>query len=90
MAVKQKNEDVIGQFQAALASHRFEHLVYPDVYPAGDEYLLAYEVSGRLIPPGGLPLHVGCVVDNVETIINVALAVDGATVAVLAGGVMPG
>ena len=39
-----------------------------------------YEMTGRQIPPGGLPLHVDCVVDNVETIINVANAVDGTPV----------
>lgn len=77
VAVKKKNEDVIDRFRSDLAANHFEHLVYPDVYPAGDEYILAYEVSGRLIPPGGIPLNVGCVVDNVETIVNVALAVEG-------------
>jgi Na+-translocating ferredoxin:NAD+ oxidoreductase RnfC subunit len=58
-----------------LHAYRCETLVYPDVYPAGDEYVLVYEIAGRQIPPGGLPLHVGCVVDNVETIVNVAEAV---------------
>ncbi|WP_146599725.1 4Fe-4S dicluster domain-containing protein [Novipirellula aureliae] len=77
VAVKKKNEDVIERFQADLQANHFENLVYPDVYPAGDEYILVYEISGRLIPPGGIPLHVGCVVDNVETIVNVAHAVAG-------------
>jgi Na+-translocating ferredoxin:NAD+ oxidoreductase RnfC subunit len=77
VAVKKKNQDVIERFQPELAANRIESLVYPDVYPAGDEYILVYEVSGRLIPPGGIPLHVGCVVDNVETIVNVAHAAEG-------------
>jgi Na+-translocating ferredoxin:NAD+ oxidoreductase RnfC subunit len=77
LAVKQKNEDVIAQLRADLDANHFEQFVYPDVYPAGDEYVLVYEISGRQIPPGGIPLHVGCVVDNVETIVNVALAVEG-------------
>lgn len=77
VAVKKKNEDVIDGFQSDLKSNGFDSLVYPDVYPAGDEYILVYEVSGRLIPPGGIPLNVGCVVDNVETIINVAHAAEG-------------
>ncbi|WP_146530943.1 4Fe-4S dicluster domain-containing protein [Novipirellula artificiosorum] len=77
VAVKKKNEDVIDRFQGDLGTNRFESLVYPNVYPAGDEYILVYEISGRLIPPGGIPLNVGCVVDNVETIINVALALEG-------------
>ncbi|MCL4204217.1 MAG: 4Fe-4S dicluster domain-containing protein [Pirellulaceae bacterium] len=77
VAVKKKNADVIDRFQGDLASHGFETLVYPDVYPAGDEYILVFEITGRLIPPGGLPLQVGAVVDNVETIINIAHALAG-------------
>jgi Na+-translocating ferredoxin:NAD+ oxidoreductase RnfC subunit len=77
LAVKKKNEDVLDRFRSDLARHGFPTLVYPDVYPAGDEYLLVYEVTGRLIPPGGIPLQVGAVVDNVETIINIAHALAG-------------
>jgi Na+-translocating ferredoxin:NAD+ oxidoreductase RnfC subunit len=75
VAVKKKNEDVLGKLRDLAAPHGFDFLVYPDVYPAGDEYVLVYEITKRLIPPGGIPLDVGCVVDNVETIINVAHAV---------------
>ncbi len=46
-------------------------------YPAGDEFILVYEVLGRVIPEGGLPLDVGCVVNNVMTVINVARASKG-------------
>ena len=58
----------------------FESFVCEDVYPAGDEYVLVYEITGRQIPPGGIPLSVGCLVDNVETIVNVARAVAGTPV----------
>ena len=77
VAVKRKNEDVVDGMQSQVTAAGFETLVYEDVYPAGDEYILVYEISGRQIPPGGIPLSVGCVVDNVETIINVANALDG-------------
>jgi len=43
-----------------------------DTYPAGDEFILVYDCLGRIIPPGGIPLHVGCVVINVETALNIA------------------
>ncbi|MDR0530626.1 MAG: 4Fe-4S dicluster domain-containing protein [Oscillospiraceae bacterium] len=36
-------------------------------YPAGDEQVLVYEVTGRVVPPGGIPLDVGCVVTNAAT-----------------------
>jgi len=48
-----------------------------DYYPAGDEYDLVYEVTGRLIPPAGIPIQVGVVVNNIETFINIAHAAEG-------------
>jgi Na+-translocating ferredoxin:NAD+ oxidoreductase RnfC subunit len=44
-------------------------------YPAGDEFVLVYEATGRLVPETGLPLHVGCLVQNVQTLFNIARAV---------------
>ncbi len=44
-----------------------------DSYPAGDEFILVYDVTGRIIAPGNIPLSVGCVVINVETALNIAL-----------------
>jgi Na+-translocating ferredoxin:NAD+ oxidoreductase RnfC subunit len=46
-------------------------------YPAGDEFLTVYDVTGRIIPEGGLPLHVGVVVGNVLSLAQVADAVNG-------------
>ena len=48
-----------------------------DFYPSGDEYELVYTATGRLIPPAGIPLQVGCVVNNVETLYNVHQAEQG-------------
>jgi Na+-translocating ferredoxin:NAD+ oxidoreductase RnfC subunit len=46
----------------------------PDCYPAGDEFILVHMVTGRVIPPGGLPKDVDCaVVSNVETLMNIGL-----------------
>jgi Na+-translocating ferredoxin:NAD+ oxidoreductase RnfC subunit len=36
-----------------------------------------FAVTGRLIPPQGLPLHVGAVVSNVETLTQIAAAAEG-------------
>jgi Na+-translocating ferredoxin:NAD+ oxidoreductase RnfC subunit len=49
-------------------------------YPAGDEFVLVYEATGRLVPETGLPLHVGCLVLNVQTLYNIARASDGQAV----------
>lgn len=48
-----------------------------EVYPAGDELILIYETTGRLVQPGKLPISVGVIVYNVETIYNVYHALKG-------------
>lgn len=40
-------------------------------YPAGDEQVIVYEVTKRIVSEGGLPLNVGVIVTNVETALNV-------------------
>jgi len=80
IAVKRKNEDVLDLMSRRAEAAGYDCLIYEDVYPAGDEYVLVYEITKKQIPPGGLPLHVGCVVDNVETIINVGKALKGQVV----------
>lgn len=49
-------------------------------YPAGDEQVLVYDVLGRVVPEGGLPINVGAVVQNIETLYNIYLAEQGAPV----------
>lgn len=48
-----------------------------DFYPAGDEHVLVYELTGRIVPESGLPLHVGCVTINPETLWNISRALEG-------------
>lgn len=48
-----------------------------DVYPAGDEQVLVYELTGRIVPEMGIPIAVGCVVINTETALNVYHASQG-------------
>lgn len=48
-----------------------------EVYPAGDEVILAYEVTGKVIRPGGLPIESGIAVFNVETMYNLYKAMNG-------------
>lgn len=54
------------------------HLL-PGVYPMGDEVVLIYEATGKVIAPGGLPIEVGVAVFNVETVYNVYRATKEAT-----------
>ncbi|MCR5279396.1 MAG: 4Fe-4S dicluster domain-containing protein [Lachnospiraceae bacterium] len=39
-------------------------------YPAGDEVVLIYETTGRVVRPGGIPIEQGVAVFNVETMYN--------------------
>lgn len=43
----------------------------PEIYPAGDEIITIYESTGRIVEPGKLPLSVGVIVYNVETVYNI-------------------
>ena len=49
----------------------------PEVYPAGDEVVLTYEATGRVVPAGAIPLSVGVTVLNVETVYNIYRAAQG-------------
>ncbi len=48
-----------------------------DIYPAGDEVITIWLTTGRRVPPGGIPPNIGVVVNNVQTVINIAKAVQG-------------
>ncbi len=47
-----------------------------EVYPMGDEVVLIYEATGRVVRPGGLPIEQGVAVFNVETLYNIYKAVE--------------
>lgn len=76
VALKAKYHDVAKAVTRAAAPAGVEVALLDNVYPAGDEQVLVYEVTGRVVPESGIPLDVGCVVDNVVTLANVARAVD--------------
>ncbi len=47
----------------------------PETYPAGDEVITIFETTGRVVPPGDIPISVGVSVYNVETVYNIYRAV---------------
>ena len=53
---------------------RLEAFELKDFYPAGDEQVLVREVTGRTVPEAGIPLQVGVVVSNTESLYNIANA----------------
>lgn len=77
LGVKEKKTAVVAAARAACEGSRVRVHLLGDYYPAGDEYDLVFAVTGKLIPPQGLPLQVGAVVSNVETLAQVAAAAAG-------------
>ncbi len=49
----------------------------PEVYPAGDEVVMIYEATHRVVAPGALPISVGVTVFNVETVYNMSRLLAG-------------
>lgn len=77
-ALKAEYEEVIAVLEPELAKYPdIEMKLLASTYPSGDEQILVYECTGRIVPEGGIPLSVGVVVDNVETLFNVYRATQG-------------
>lgn len=74
--IKSKNIKAIEAVESNISNGKIEICQLGDFYPSGDEYELVYAATKRLIPPHGLPLDVGCVVNNVETFYNIARALE--------------
>lgn len=75
--VKSKNKAAIEAIKKHLTDPKMTIFELGDFYPSGDEYEIVHSATGRLIPAGGIPLMVGCVVNNVESCYNVELAATG-------------
>ena len=75
IGIKGKHKEVIEILKSrieALGVGDFVSIgILPDMYPAGDEQVLVYETTGRIVPETGIPINVGCVVCNVETALNI-------------------
>ncbi len=69
--LKEKNARAVEAVRGQLGKRPIGLVLLGDFYPSGDEFELVYAATGKLIPPAGLPLQVGCVVNNVETLLNV-------------------
>ena len=76
ICLKGKYKSAVSRLQAiAKDISNVEVKIIRDYYPAGDEQQLIFEVTGRVIPVGGLPMEVGAVVHNVGTLLNIRDAV---------------
>jgi Na+-translocating ferredoxin:NAD+ oxidoreductase RnfC subunit len=79
ICIKGKHTGAVRALRDALSKGAFDGVdlvELEDFYPAGDEHVLVYDMMNRVVPEGGIPLQVGAVVSNVESLRNVAAAVD--------------
>lgn len=79
IALKGKYQREIEALQKAISEKKADVEIFPlrTFYPAGDEQVIVQQVTGRCVPERGLPLDVGCVVDNVGTVLSIADALEG-------------
>lgn len=76
IAIKPNYKKAIAAIEQVLPSYKKARIgLLPPVYPSGDEVITIYEVTGRIVPPGKLPIEVGCIVYNVETMLNTYYAI---------------
>lgn len=83
ICLKSKHAGAVAAVRKAVeadSTGRLEIFELRDFYPAGDEHVLVHEVLGRTVPERGIPLQIGAVVSNVESLYNIALAMDGTPV----------
>lgn len=71
LGVKAHNLQRLGLADGQQLAEHFTVAQLPDVYPIGDEVSLIYQVTGRVVRPGALPITAGVIVYNVETTYNI-------------------
>ncbi len=78
IALKKHYHHAIDALKPHLAgSSRVELAPLGNYYPAGDEQILLTDVTGKIVPEGGIPLNVGAVVSNVLTFVQITRAAQG-------------
>ena len=76
VALKEEYEEALNAVKSEITSYPQGRIqILKEVYPAGDESILTYEVTKRIVPAGGIPIDVGVVVYNVETVLNIYRAI---------------
>lgn len=74
VALKSKYASAIDAIKDHAEAAGVELALLDNFYPAGDEQILVHEVTGRSIPPMGLPKDVDALVANVGTLVRVSKA----------------
>ena len=78
ICTKEHYHDAVESLQRAVKGTEGLSLkLLKSTYPAGDEQVMVYEVTGKVVPTGGLPIDAGAVVSNVTTLRNIYRATQG-------------
>ncbi len=77
LGIEENKPDAVALLRERAAGRDIEVVSLRVRYPQGAEKQLIYAATGRKVPAGGLPMDVGCVVQNVGTCRAVAAAVLG-------------
>lgn len=76
VAIKEVYRAAIESVQGSIGHYPMLELqTLPDIYPSGDEVNLIYETTKRVVPEGSIPIEVGVMVLNVETVLNIYEAI---------------
>lgn len=81
IAIEENKPEAIKRFNSKLHTKKYDMpkdvkvQVLPSVFPQGSEKQLIYNTTKRVVPAGGLPFEVGCVVQNVATLLAIYQAV---------------
>ena len=76
IGIKEEYESTIEALEEYIGEYPMMRIhKLPGAYPMGDEVILIYEATGKVVRPGGLPIECGVAVFNVETVYNVYRAV---------------
>lgn len=76
VGLKKKYEPAIASLRKILPEYpKLKIQLLENFYPAGDEQTLVYEITGKIVPEGGIPLNVGALVMNVESLLQLNEAV---------------
>lgn len=73
IAIKKHYQEEISCLKAAIAETKSDIRIFEidGFYPAGDEQVLVYEVTKRVVPERSIPLNVGVIVNNVGTVLAI-------------------
>ena len=81
IALKRKSIEITDLVKSAVKNeNNIEIFLLDDFYPSGDEHILVNEITSLLVPEGRIPLDIGILVNNVETILNIKNALEGISV----------